>query len=92
MAHIDVDPDTRQRMQAAAELHDRHHTVITNALHCHAQAMDEAATQAADAHAAGADTPLMTNHGFKMAAEVLADTARKEREAAHLIDTWKDGE
>ncbi|MFG2076904.1 hypothetical protein [Nonomuraea maritima] len=90
MAYIEVNPDDLKRMRAAVELLDGHAHVITNALHCHAQQMDDAARKAEEAHAAGHSNPLITNQGYRMAAELFTDTATKERQVAGLINAWKE--
>lgn len=86
------DRDTLKRLRNAAELLDQHAHVITNALRCHAEAMEKAAEQAKAAYAAGHSSPLITRQGFRMASELLADTARQERDVADAIDSWTSPE
>ncbi|MEU4511695.1 hypothetical protein AB0G05_19565 [Nonomuraea wenchangensis] len=90
MAYIEVDPDALKRMRAAVELLEQHAHVITNALRCHAEQMDTAARQAKEAHEAGHSNPLISNHGYRTAAELFTDTAAKEREVANLVNAWKE--
>ncbi|WP_433444635.1 hypothetical protein [Nonomuraea sp. CA-141351] len=90
MRPSDLDPAELQRLQHAAELLAQHAHVITNALHCHAEQMDTAAQRATDAYEAGHSSLLIANQGYRMAAELLTDTATKERDVANLIDAWKE--
>ncbi|MDF5756554.1 hypothetical protein [Spongiactinospora sp. TRM90649] len=90
MSAYALDAEWLTRAKAAHALLTEHHDVITNALRCHAEHMSAEASNAQAAYEGGADTPLMTNNGFKQAAEILQHTAEAERQAAEKIDAWKE--
>ncbi|GGK90801.1 hypothetical protein Ppa06_57520 [Planomonospora parontospora subsp. parontospora] len=85
-----IDREDHRVMERARDLLTEHHTIITTALRVYAERMDAAATEAKAAHETGADTPLISNDGFRMAAEQFTYCSGKARAAAEAIDSWQE--
>lgn len=80
--------DELKRMQQAHHLLASHGYDITNALRDYARRLAEASQKHQAAYDAGTDTPLVTNYGYLVMAELLSTKANQATGLANEIESW----
>ncbi|MDP9843334.1 hypothetical protein [Streptosporangium lutulentum] len=83
-----VDDAELQRMQRAHQILASRGYDIIAALRGFAEYMTKASKEHQAAHAAGAETPLVTNEGYRVMAELFATNAERAESLATAIDIW----
>lgn len=83
-----VDRIELKRMKQAHQLLASSGYDIIDALRVYAARMDYEAKEHLAAHAAGAETGLVTNEGYRVAGELFATKAERATALAEEIDNW----
>lgn len=85
MNEIEYDRALMKELLTLARFIDESESTITNALFVHARRQGEAAKEARAAFEAGHSDGLITNQGYRMAAELAEADAQKARDAAERL-------